>query len=602
MNKLLIRTSSLEGESLTSYIQKICQLNAISPHSFWRLISLQNAHYPQSDMSSLLNIVPHSIIDLDLMATLLDLSVKKLEELTLVPVLRKWYGNETESKEMASQRLLSNMVEPNLKFCPLCIAEEPGYKLIWQVNEINICQKHSVELLNQCPSCLKKIPCLAPNSKFGYCPQCGNNLNHITPPRVNIENNAREYSDWEYLMDPLRKPFANSQCVDKREQIALKVLFVTSNQEEFFSREIAYKSLSPSTISALLQTARGSSTYHRFVHLSIILSVIRYSNISMEYFSELEIPETFSKSILDPSPLMKDQYYCMAPWCKSYDTPGSLKRTPSSKKVLKSGTTFNYYMYCDSCGIRYAIDSSTLEIAERGHFIELGWKKVRVLALKKASIRSISRSLKEPIDTIVRCIIYLISNNLLPNDLYKWDIPANPDSAIISEYLKSIKNNTPIKRIRKMLNLSYVHSLYYWFLPQVQIAFSAPSGKPRTKPSTPEWVEQLNPLLEELELSNQIITIKIVSQRLGVCPETLRLNGLLPIIKNAKQQQDEDIKRKKSIALMEMADRIIEGMIRSGEPLKSDAIYEKLGTSRRVLVRSFPEVTRYINQYIKYHK
>ena len=136
-------------------------------------------------------------------------------------------------------------------------------------------------------------------------------------------------------------------------------------------------------------------------------------------------------------------------------------------------------------------------------------------------------------------------------------------------------------------------------MPEVQITYSKTSGKQRKKSPDPEWFEQITLVLEELACQNEIITIKKVSQKLGVCPENLRLHGVLPTIQKAKQSQLEKIRQQKSVTYKESADRYIEELKKAGIHATSNDIYEKLGTRRTVLVRSYPEITKYISAAIK---
>jgi|GEM_PF-3970067 len=406
MNKLPIRTCTFHNESLTSHIQRICHLNCISPHTFWRIVTPPGKHYQQTSISHVINITPNSIVDLNLISQLTGLEISEIENLTFVPALRKWYGNDTLPEDITSQKVLINMLDANTKFCPLCLQEENYYKLVWQVKEITHCEVHGILLSKLCYSCNKPIPHLAPGSNPGVCPNCGTKL---YTKNSGFIASASGYinEDWYFLLDPLQKPLTHSLLYDRKQYLALKLLYIASEKADIFSRDRALKNISNFTLNTLLQIARRTAWVDHYVHLKVILALLRKLGITLIEFSEMEVNEDFCKSILIYPKTIKDQYHCIAPWCTSFNKPGSLKRIAIPDKLQLNDDNFYYYMCCTKCGSQYGINTDTHKLHECGYLILLGWNKVKPLLEKGLNNQEISAILGEPAERILKCIIFL---------------------------------------------------------------------------------------------------------------------------------------------------------------------------------------------------
>lgn len=596
----LKRPISFAGESLTSLILRTAELNHTRPHVIWRHALPPRAHYPQSQISSLINCVPDSIFDTSVFSRLVGLDREQLENLTFTPVIRKFFRNETPIEDMSSQRVTSGLIIKSLRYCPLCLNEKPYYRLIWQVQELNVCLEHGVYLIENCPSCNKALPQLAANGVIGFCPHCETSL-YSTVAKNTIINtlHIRIFQDWSYLLNQLCSPLAITTTLDSKQFLAIKVLFIATDKQKIFSwKNKNDGTLNISTISSLLQTCRGTSSTMRHTHLNTLFTVIREKEMPLDEFANLSAPETFIESVLKQDSPLKELYSCQAPWCPSYGQPGSLSRTATSTKRKKDGTHLNYYLFCKECGIEYAIDSSSKGILERGYYIELGWNKVKRLAEEGYSKREISRLLGVPEDKVLRCLIFLIANTLITPENYNFELPKKPKAEIINEFMKLIQTGDKVKQIRKTLKLSYSEFLYYWSLPEVKI-FWLKTTIPASRVYKKDWVTQL-PIVNKILLKHpEPITIKRVSQMLSIHPESLRLQGLLPEIAEAKKKQKEILQNERSVILKTQADEAIKKLKENNLQTTSEAVYKILGIGRTVLVRTHPEVTAYISKILK---
>jgi hypothetical protein len=544
-------------------------------------------------MSSTINITPSSLIDLNKLSYLTGLNLSTLENLTFISALRKWYGKEASLEGMTSQRILNNTLNNSLVFCPLCLNEAQYFRLIWQVKAIHHCHIHGIPLVDRC-SCGKPIPYLPPNITAACCPNCGVELKTLKYEDITPHIEHQPLKDWNFLLDPSQNTLTYSSLYDPKQYLAIKLLFIMSGQTNEFKREKVSSQITQSTIATLLQTARSTASTMRFVHVDVLLTLLRQMEVRLQEFAELEVPTEFCNSILNHKKALKDQFHCLAPWCKSYGIAGSLKRTSTSVKERISGEKYGYYLYCDQCATQYAVDFNTRLLRERGYFIDLGWHKVKPLYEKGLSIRKIAAELGATFDQVLRCIIYLQTNDLLsyPQQDYK-------DEGLLNGFYSMIKSHHPIKQIKKELKLSHSEFMKYWLYHKLQLAYLT-TPKPRQKQSSDlSWQNKCENYINSLITDTTLITIKRISQELGTCPETLRLHGLLPVIKQAKNRQNQIQWDKRSHELKSRIDSIISTLTQMEGKLSSEAIYRELGVRRTVLVRSHPELTHYINQYYK---
>lgn len=67
----------------------------------------------------------------------------------------------------------------NLAWCPACYEEmlQTGVTiyqpLIWTIEVLQICPRHHIHLVDQCPRCTRQFPNLTHRLKLGFCPYCG---------------------------------------------------------------------------------------------------------------------------------------------------------------------------------------------------------------------------------------------------------------------------------------------------------------------------------------------------------------------------------------------------------------------------------------------
>jgi hypothetical protein len=588
--KLLICSEPFKGESLSSYLQRLSELNYVTSHDIWRLFLRHSSHYPQSSISAALDICPDSFFELGKLGQLIDLPEYSLKHLTFIPVFKKFGIMETT---IHHSRVLSNMIENNRKFCPKCIEVNSSYKIIWQVKEVNYCPIHNIKLHLYCNHCNKKIPICPSKSKITICPNCNSSL--ITTPaqpyRVS-STDLRIIDDWTYLLDSSTANIKLINELSSEQSLALRLLFITHNYKNKIDQS------EQRTLSSIMQIARNSKVAQTFIHLRTVFHFIRKFNISMQEFLSFEVPINFTNSILNQKIKLIENYSCLAPWCNHFQIPGSLERTSTSLKAQKSGQNIKYYMFCNDCGTEYGLTKYNNKLVERGYFIDLAWEKVKNNLKKGEKFTVLAKKINTTNDKLRRAIIFLAANNLIELNQVPIEIPSTHDSKKLLDMKNLINQGLPAKHIQKILCLKYNDFLFYWLSREIRKEYLKNIIKrPCIFDFGTERKQKFENAINKLLSKNNPITVKAICKELNVCPETLRNWGFLSSVKKYKSLQINKLQEEFKNSIILKTDEVLTTLLLKGTQIFSDDLYKSLGIRRTVLVRKYPELTKEI--YIK---
>lgn len=579
---------SSQKENLTSYISRVAEANYVTPHELWRLLLPPKAHYPQASISRMIDISPGSTFDYIRFGEML--GKEHLEHLTFLSVFEK-IG--IEEVEIPKSQVLGGMLENHRKYCPECLKEKNIYKKVWQVKEVKWCEIHRVMLITECWNCHKKIPLLPSYGVNGKCPFCNANLAEAQTRRANLGvKEERVLCDWEYLLNPNKPGLVVSAGLSYQQHLAMRIIFAV---EVSSLCHTARKVKLPS----IMQSARRSRASESFTHFGVLLSVIRGQRISLDDFFNFDIPEEFISEILKKSTRIIQRTSCLAPWCKGYLNPGTLRRTATSTKVKKDGSKQNYYMICADCGTEYCLTGDGKAIHERGYFISLAHNKILPRLQRTMSIKQMAKELEATDDVIKRSIIYLAANGLIEGEL-SLTIPCEHDEEVIQVILEEVRKGTRSKEIRQKLGMNYNDFLFYWFETRIRIAslLYKPIEKSIRKAPSSENLLRVRGVLANFKANNIQISINGVAKILGVCPETIRLWSLLPEIKEAREVQKKVQRDKSEQELIKKAEEIIKFNFLMGKLISCEQVYEQLRHPRTSMWRDHPSVAKRINELV----
>lgn len=206
MRRLLVPSKINSGESLTTYLLRASQRNLVSILDIYNIVKNGTVLKKFNVRFFQLDIYPNKLVNIEKLSALLGVSVSQIEKMTLTSVFNKYI--EEESIQPSSYKLLLSLINNKTRrFCPVCLNENKYFKLIWQVKELEICDKHSTKLTDICPIC----GCIQPyiHEKLGQikCLKCNSQLDQSNLNSVNqniVSEQLSKYSDWYFLMDNSR--------------------------------------------------------------------------------------------------------------------------------------------------------------------------------------------------------------------------------------------------------------------------------------------------------------------------------------------------------------------------------------------------------------
>jgi hypothetical protein len=186
-------------ESFTGYLVRLGQLNGIP-----NITSLAATFFPHATPRIVANMTDLPREDLNVLSARTACPEDKLLETTVYHLVRK-FGRRTETK--SAGLFLSGAIGRHLRYCPLCIAEKPYYRLYWRFLMLIGCPIHEVKLLDRCGQCQHAIPLIQRNLKIGICPACNADLRACTThslTKSELETVTAKWGDLEFLLSPAK--------------------------------------------------------------------------------------------------------------------------------------------------------------------------------------------------------------------------------------------------------------------------------------------------------------------------------------------------------------------------------------------------------------
>lgn len=122
----------------------------------------------------------------------------QLRATTLYTLLNKFQRRHAASFMRSSLAL-------HLRFCPECLVEQLYYRLPWRFIQLNGCVIHQCRLLEVCGHCGQSIPLVTSPITLGICPSCGTDLRNCPPTEMSPEEQAvaqRWQDNLVYLLTP----------------------------------------------------------------------------------------------------------------------------------------------------------------------------------------------------------------------------------------------------------------------------------------------------------------------------------------------------------------------------------------------------------------
>jgi hypothetical protein len=342
------------GESLTSYLYRISEENGVNFKDVCELI--KKISFPLKDAYKL-DLLATRYIDITCLATLLKKTNSEILKLTAHNVNLKFLEN-LEGNNCAVVSSEFNKLER--RYCKDCLREQKYFKLIWQVNELEICELHKAPLSCTCELCGIKQPYVGSQLIDFRCHFCKQSLiEDLQEESIEMEseneyydNQKRKFQDWNFLFSENALAIGNDKY-NNREMMVLKLLYIApfNNEKKNMKADLFFYDISYAHgISNFIKNNNGNKNGGKYIMLSpkYFLKVLRHSNISLSEFTREQLPETFINNFREKDQL-KGVGDCLAPWCTYFGTNKGMKS-------LKGGTRYyNKPHLCEGCFIKYGL-------------------------------------------------------------------------------------------------------------------------------------------------------------------------------------------------------------------------------------------------------
>src|SRR6266568_5197833 len=187
-------------ESLTSFLMRLAEHNGISS-----IDGLSALCFPDQDRRITRGIADYPPVSFGDLTRVGTWSEEILRTTTFFHLAAK-FGRSTLPQPIS--RFLSGCIGQNLRYCPLCFAEQrfTYYLLTWRFLMLTYCHKHKSRLLETCGHCDELIPLFRAPFKLGNCPRCRQSLKLCAVDSVSdedaLEVASHAHDDAVFLLTP----------------------------------------------------------------------------------------------------------------------------------------------------------------------------------------------------------------------------------------------------------------------------------------------------------------------------------------------------------------------------------------------------------------
>ncbi|MCU6794858.1 TniQ family protein [Paenibacillus sp. WQ 127069] len=606
LEKLDIRIPITTGNSLSSYLFEICASLGRGEVFIWKSFHCGSKFTLRQKQIYKLD-YDFATIHFERLSELTKCSTEQLQNLTFFPLYHKFFDNPYADYVRAMVMIQKEIVKNYRKYCPLCLNNEKGFNLLWQIKGFRMCLEHKVELQNSCPHCKQTILYHDNVLRLRRCPHsdCRGWLTECSSRITELEvlnEQSQLYHLWSFFLDPKKVLTKRVTTFSMEQSLAIKLLYVAQGFSEIYDRSKQIGISNP-IAKSLTSFVRGNRAVKK-VTLQLIVTIIRTRQLNIEQFAELEVPLSFVNTIYAEKK-NEASGFCLAPWCKEYRKKQSMILIKKRVEPRRANLRYPNYYVCISCFLRYAYRPDNQMWNEVDNRIE-NVKMVRKLANKGLSKIEISRQLEINFYKVSEIIGYLAFRNLLDPSIendYKPDVtPGN--LAELFEMVQCDITTFPEKRFKKYkerFGWSLTEYSYFYANDTVQRFFLNKQSnlkKPIAKFNAIE--KKANQVLQELIRSELRLSYEQTAAALECSESTLRAHGLSNIIEQAKSKQKSLHLHQEEKKLRGKVDHFILNA-KDSEPLLLKEVFKTLGHQRDYIKNKYPGLLNYINGKVNTH-
>jgi hypothetical protein len=595
--RFTVRLRSLNGESLTGYLMRMGIRNGRSVNSILYLLNVRGQQCAHID------ILPRRIINTEDLGYLLGLDVIMVENLTFTNIYKK-FGLDI-AKEAENYRSVMNeeIVKDKRKFCVSCLKEHGIYKLLWQVKEIEVCDKHLTQLKATCDKCNKEQPYISESLAKMTCSKCNASL--LEQEEIVEKNNTiliqqlGYYKDWNMLIDANKNlfPIINSLSDSKARAIALYYLGTRTKYNwkkdldaSFLSKNYRLK----------VDKAINESSISTIITLKQLINTLRNLNIDIETFSRLLIPKEFVDNTL--SELRRKLGPCLSPWCASFGTNDSMVEV-GAHKFYES-----HYMssICRECYMKFGYRKSDYYWEELDNNIDFIWNTVLPKIKDGQKYTQIVKSIGNNTQKLNYAIGYLVNHNLLSRSYFHSEIPEiKTDDLLVCFRKLNIERGERYTTAKRIYNWGGRAFGLYYTTKEIQDYFIFHAYKERFEDGCVRsnkgiyFNEKIVQAIEHCKSNKLEINIKNISKVTSIGINTLHRYNTISLINCEKHIQLPQKLTSEEQDIKNQIELFIEKDISSREITECEEFCKKAGISYKRIWRIFPNIKNDIQKKIK---
>ncbi|MEW4220731.1 TniQ family protein [Rossellomorea marisflavi] len=592
MMSLSIRPTFKPGESVSSYLLRLCKKNKISLSQLLMLIKNE----PHSIKKFIkVDVMPDHLLDVRKLSALSGVTERSIRDHSYGLIAEKLYGNQVMERGRSFQLdLLKIVVGERRRFCAACLAEDYYFRLHWQVEEMEVCGVHQQKLVDSCWHCDEPQPYMNESLMENRCPSCGKPLLVNREKEVQGRVSQLQVENWNHLLNPdlsLAHPIPD---LGVEKTLALHLLHWQSENGESlkFTRNVV------SGFRSLIKESKKP----RSVLLSDLLHLSKGMDTPLVHLLAKEIPDSFSAPLIPNNETNDKAKACNSPWCELKGSNKGMKKVTSNYKRLKD--KYDQLMVCTSCYIRYAYSKESNKWVDVEGQLEMIQRIVSLLN-EGASVR---RMMKEAKSQAYPVMGYIFFHRLVENqpDGVMERVPLNDPEKLYelhdeagSMYFLSLYNEAKERWGWDQLTLAC-----YLATPAVQdvLNFSNHVHKRRFYKGKEIAKEKVDRIASHLIAENGDATLSEVASLLGKNTSILRHYSLNEELKESFEKVKKKNKEEEQQTIRSSIGAFFSQLtVEEDNVMKIADVYSALGISRSYIRRAYLSLDQLISAKMKEH-
>ena len=418
-----VRLKPLYGESLSGYILSVALANGIDFDEILKMVTIIS-HKIISKRNSpyIIDFSPFTKIDLRILASLTGITQDILEGMTFLNLYRKFTDIMDSKTCIKSGITKKRIIKDHRQFCPYCLREHSGFKLIWQISDIEICDVHSTKLISHCTECGRQQPYVSNKIAELKCTNCDTNLHQMEVSQIQnkevVNEQLKFYKYWEFLLKPHLTLCNLIKGMSKEKSLIITFFYACQLGKKEFKLDSVIKLFHYKFAYELLECVydRESPTH---ITQNRLFNMLRLISISIEEFSNINVPKEFIKSVMAYNDKILPGT-CEFKLCSCYES----SRMRRINYPGYHSTIYSRVFVCMGCHMQYGynIKSKKWEFINNNALVI---SKVLTQLKQGMSRGEIVTKLALNYRTVSKAIGYIASHRLASYDVIKQYIPNN---------------------------------------------------------------------------------------------------------------------------------------------------------------------------------